>query len=724
MRNSIALFFLLATWPWLAQSEEPTEKLPAKDIIITRAARGSQNLKIVYGSSLWNNSSTNPDSAFLFMRDAKSGKIAKVVLDETEPDSSVFSGNFSVSWDPKGTGIEPEIYIPPKTMKDNEDSVSKFSQLLNSGKIAKKPLVFRTDENIRVIDVYDTQEQAKAAQQAALEAQKMNELIAKREGSLLKKNVQSDGKQSSTLSTQDLEAAKKGEQNALLNQLALEAARRAQERIRLEQIEKQKTEERLRLASQMNAAQRSARAKEASAIAAQALVHYQNSEFQAAEEKFKRAVELDPDNKSYYFRYGVTLYRLEKYNEALVVIKLSPDTPDIALEKRYYLGLIHLKLKELDFALTRMREVGSAKDPNLSPSAAFYEGVILFTQEKYEEAKEPFERVLDTSNDPALDRQAEDFLDKLIALIQMKKAMSKRWFFNGSLGLTYDSNVLLASDSQTSQGTATADADMRLMLTGDTEYRPIYTQNHELGAKAFVYYMRSSKDEVSRADPMLVNFSAPYAYKGLAFGKGYKLAVKPQYELIYMDLDEDGAREGIMSSQVISADNTFVMRKDWFSLYTAEFRYDDSLSESSTGTNNADAFKSTLKTSQIFMIGKNQKEVLMATGGYAINSAKGDNSYYDRWDLGATYVRPTSWEANWMTGINYYLINYGRAGSSDSNSGRKDQNVTFTTGFTKTLKEWVSWAVIGSYISNGSNVESNQYSKYTILTTATFNYAL
>ena len=122
----------------------------------------------------------------------------------------------------------------------------------------------------------------------------------------------------------------------------------------------------------------------------------------------------------------MTLYRNEKFNEALVIFKIIEDEEQYKAEKPYYMGLTHYRLNELDAALAQFQEVKKHNHEVLSPAASFYEGLILFNQEKYEEAKAPFEFVLDNSKNPKLDEKAESYLDKIAGLMIFKKKQSKK----------------------------------------------------------------------------------------------------------------------------------------------------------------------------------------------------------------------------------------------------------------------------------------------------------
>lgn len=670
-----------------------------------KASVGDQSMRIVYGSPAWNTDSKNVDSAFLFMRDKKTGKTVKIQLEETEPDSSIFAGNFAIQL---GTGgaVDPDIYIPPRTMKDNADAMRKFNELLAKSGIKPKPLFIKPMESGgRQVDVYDTLDQVKKAR----EALSMEEKARKEQASLLKP----------VLKTQDLEAKAQAERAKWESEMAIIAAKREADRVRAEQIERQKALEIEKTMKSLSAKEKSARKAQAAILANAALDHFNKGEFEEASQKYEKATQLDPDEKSYSLSFGIALYRTNRFNQAIVVLKTAQVPSGRELEREYYMGLTYYRLNEYDSALESFRAVAKDDKSPLAASSSFYEGLILFNREQFEASRAPFERVIDISQDPRLDEQAESYLDRLSGMIRQQQALKKRWFFNGMVGGTFDSNVLLTSDLETSQGAATEEADFRTLVAGDAERRFIYTKHNEFGLKAFAYYLRSTKTSVSEADPLLVNLTAPFAYKGTAFGKGYKLAAKPIYEYLFMDQPKDGSLKRILTTTGLSIDNTFVMKPNHFAAYLLELRSEDSLLDTSTGDDNLDAMKVTLKTNQTFLLDKTNKKMLIASAGYVINQAEGDNKFYNRYDLGVTYIQPTEFEANWSFGISYYLADYNKG-----DAGRVDRNTTFTTGLTKPVKEWVSWNVTGTYVNNVSTESANHYSKYTIMAAAVFNYQL
>ncbi|MGE3683736.1 MAG: tetratricopeptide repeat protein [Bdellovibrionales bacterium] len=664
-------------------------------------------MAISYGSPSWNTDSTRVDSAYLVLRDRKSGKIVQILLEETEPDSSQFTGRFNVNLG-SNENISPEIYIPPDNLRGNDRSNKRLLELIRKDRLSRKPLIWKKSASGQpVLDVYDTREQAESALKAYREEQRLEEDAKKK---ALIKPVPSE----TTLQT-----AEQAERKTQLDKLAMDAAKRESERIRLEQIERQKAEERTRQSQMISAQERAARRAKAQELAEQALVHYNKGEFAPAEEKFKQSIDLDPDNSSSYFKYGITLYRNQKYNDALVVLKLARVEPAQELERKYYMGLVHYRLGELDPALAVFQPVAKSGDPTMGPSALFYSGVVLFAQEKFDESKTAFETVIDTSQDPRLDEQAEEYLDRIATAAMYKKLRENKWTVTGILGGMYDSNVLLSPDAAGDQGTATDIADFRLLTIADIEYRPIFGEHHEWSAKVNASLTNSLKDESAPADPYLFNLSLPYSYKGVLWKKGWKMTAKPGYEILYMDPDSSGTKTLVLASPLLVLDNTFVMRKDWFSTYTLEYRKDDSRTADSVGVNDSDANKISLKTVQAFFMDKARKEALMASLGVVRNIAVGDNKLYNRIEGGATYMRPvTRWEATWSLALNVYQLDFPSA-----NEKRTDFNVTLTSGVSKPIREWVTWGVIGSYSKNDSNLTANEYTKWTVLTTASFTTA-
>jgi hypothetical protein len=387
------------------------------------------------------------------------------------------------------------------------------------------------------------------------------------------------------------------------------------------------------------------------------------------------------------------------------------------------MGLIHLKSKELDSALKMFDEVGAAKDPVLSPSALYYKGVLYFSDGKFEEAKQPFEDVIDTSQDPKLDEQAEQYLDRIANAIAYQKMADQKWNLSGTIGLMYDSNVLLAPDNQQAQGVVQNKGDLRLLTVGTLEYRPIFTEKREFSGKFTLNMTNSSNASLSTADAWIYTLEAPYSFKTVLWNKGYKLTIRPGYEMLYMALSAATSKKDLLNSPYLAFDNTFVMHDNWFATYTFQFRRDNSLLSLndpgySTADDNSTANQYYLKTAQMFLLNNSKQEALIATAGILHNAADGANKTYDRLEIGTTYARPIGTYA-WNAGVSYYFLNFPTATPGNS---RQDSNFALSTGISKPFNNWFTWGVTGAYTDNASSQTSTyQYQKFLIMTTATFN---
>lgn len=652
-------------------------------------------IEITYGSSPWNKNKDKKDTAFLFVQDRNTKKTVKIFLEETASDSSIFKGKFSLSIN-SDKKFAPAIYIPPmnlRTVKANDS----FYKLLKQKKVKRRPIVYKNDTPYSKLEVFDTREQAKLAVQSL-----KKEYLAKKQKTKIKADKLSVSK----------------DKQMLLNELAIKSAKQEMDRLRLAQLEKQKIQERIEKQKKLKRARIEEQKNKAQELANKALEFYKEGNYPEAEKLFKQSTELDPENTSYYFKYGVSLYRNKKYNEALVIFDLvTNQTPSEELEKRYYMALIHYKLEELDQAIEQFNFVKTQNHPVLSPSSAFYNGVIQFGKETYDQSKLNFEYVLDTSKDPKMDDKAEEFIEKIARIQQFKAQQSLKNTVTGLVGVGYDSNVLNSPDN-TSQGTATDVATPRLMALGSYERRIVHELKHEFSAKLTSLYMYSLDDDAVPADPFLITAQLPYSYKAKLFNKGYKLTLTPGYESLFMDVQSTGTRSQILGSMTLNINNTFIMSNKWQAQYILDVRQDDSLLSETSSDDNADALKYSIKTNQYYFLSKNKKTAYSGGLGYTVNDATGENKAYNRIDLSIGYMSYyKKWDTSYNVNLNTYSLNY------DGSDSREETNYALTFTFNKPIKDWFIGSTNLNYTKNDSSSESYTYSKYTIMFNAIFNYS-
>lgn len=665
----------------------------------------NQVMEITYGSGKWNQESTKIDSATVVFRDANSNKAVLIIVDETAPDSSVFKGKYSIGW-ADADKVVPEIYIPPQSLVKQNNWYQKFQTMIDKGELKRKPFITRKSDVVRTLDVFDTKEQAQEAQKAIAEQKK----YAEEAEQAAKPNPQLE--KSLKTAAAVLEAEKLAQAAALAAQLAEAAANREAERARLAQLEAQREEERKRKQLELDAAEKKRRQDQAAKLAAEALEHFKQGEFADAEAKFKKSVELDPTNTSYYYKYGVTLYRNNKFNDSIVILTRCPPGTYDPLELDYYLALNYYQLKENGKALEKFRGVKKTKHATLSPSAAFYEGLILFGELKYEQARPAFQEVLDTSNDPKLDEQAERYLEQIAGILHFAAQRAKTILLSASLGLQNDTNILLLSDSTLDQGAATGAGGLRYLFQGSAAYRPIYEKEKEFSVKLSTLLLYSADSDFTTADPVISNLSFPFVYKGALSGKGNKLEFTPAYETLNMNVDGVGSPENILNSVIVGINNTTVLDEKRFSSVALNIRQD-----TSPTTEDSTAMKTAISTNQLRFIDKERTRMYNYELGYTVNNSQGDDYFYSRYDAKIGYTRPWIKDAVWFNQLAYYIANYAKKDPAET-----VKNMTLTTGLSKKLNDFFTAGGTISYTMQDSSVDTSDYSKWVAMLTLTGNY--
>lgn len=666
-----------------------------------------ENFIIQYGSSSWNSSSSKINSASLFIRDSDTGKMAQVKLEETEPDSSVFSGNFRLNFGGKKK-IRPQVYIP-QTIEKGSDWQIRMAEKIRQGKTKRKPFLLKKED--KTIEVFDTKPQAQKAFKAY-----QQELAVRRN-----KNLKLNPLDKKPIAAKSiLDATQLAAAIAKEKQMALDSSRREAERARMAQIERQKQEELLKKQRELSARAKRARKAKAEKLAQQAFALYKKSKYKEATALFEQSIALDPENKVYYYQYGVALYKTNQYNKSIVILQAANDKKVDVAEKDYFIALSLLKLNENERAFESFQKVRQLKRKVLSPSSAFYQGVIDFKRLQYEKSKEHFQHVLDTSEDPKLDQRAEDFIERIAGILYFAEQAKTKFFFNATFATQYDSNILLLSEDTLQQDTATNDSGLRLLGIGGFKYRPVFSKKHEFSTKLDLTYYYSLDDAFASADPFLIDVSTPYKYKTKAWNKAFQVEFTPTYELLYLDSANTGTRDNILKSIILEADNTLVMSPTWISNYILNFRIDDSQIAVTNADDDQSANKFELESKHTFILDKAKTKIAVGSAGVTINSADGKNNNYFRFDIGGSYITPlySPWQITWIGGMDYYNQNYG-----DRADGRKDNNFKLSSTFSLPINKKMSTALTADYTKNSSSLDANKYSKFTIMTSLSANYS-
>lgn len=673
---------VLSLWSAFASAQEDARKIRLDS---------RRPIRIDYLAPSWNRSPDTQESSAIIIRDSLTGRVVKVEVMESGPNTAYFVGVYQIAFT-TGDKIEitPEIYVAPLSLIKSDQALNNINGLIREGTLLRKPYFLRTEKGIQTISVFDSRAQAVEAYQSFLKTGMGRPLI-----------------DPAVFDAQRL-AQKTRDELAR----AAEAARAEENRKSLEAEEKKRQEERIRQQAALNAAEKARRRQQAQALAEEGMRLYQKEDYAAAEEKFNKSTELDPENDSYNFPYGVTLYRNEKYNAAIVRLRLAQGEKVNINERDYFIALSHMRLKEYDQASNLFSELRKREDKVLSPSAAFFSGVIDFQQENYDSAKINFEYVLDNSVDAAMDQQAESYIEQIANIKQFEEMRKKKFILSANLGLMYDSNILSVSAANA----PTDLAGLRWSYSGSLEYRPVFSEKNEFSAiltLADMYSMDSAfkaKTEFQNTDPLVLNLSLPYKRKGIYFGKPAQLGLTPAYETIQMNADGEGPRENIVNSTVLKGDATLVMTEDHYANYALELRSDNSMIEDA-GDDDVSASKITLSTSQTVFQDKRKTTAIIGEGALSLNTALGDNQSYNRLDLAGSYLMPAFGESNFITRLGLGYATYPK-----HLVGRTDTNYNLSLVLMKQVSESFGATLTGSYTKNNSTLETSVYDKYMIMT--------
>ncbi len=676
--------------------QKPKEKRPV-DL--------SRSVRVQYADPSWNRSTTQIDTGSIVIRDTNTGKMVRVQMSETGTDSGAFAGIYSISWNEVQTS-KPEIYgIPPEKSSEKIEATS-------LDKLKRLPYIFKRDEKEQTIEAYTSREEAESALAAykQLQEQKL--------------------KKSEDISESLIETAEKSKKD-LTEKKRLEDQRK-REQARNDSLLEQTKKIELAKADfyKLSKADQDKRHRDAKALMQVGMEFYRANQFEPAEQNFKKAFDLDPTSDDLCFYYGVTLYKRDKFNEALVYLELAKKGSFNPLERDFFKGLNYFRLDEHEHALEIFSAIKATQDKTFGPTAAFYQGLVKMKLEKYDEAKDHFQEVLDTSSDPALDQSAEDYIEKIERLKAFLKQKSKKLFFSATIGMQYDSNVLLTNSSSSTSSDPSKIADTRTLGGISVEYRPVYADKYEFSVKGKTDYMYSTKGENAGADPLLYSVKAPYKYKSTLFGKGYKLEVVPGIEKLLLDEDKSGATSGItgaygqkdnyLYSTTFDWLNNFVMADDHIMAVNLKYRTDRNDSQTAVGDSDPTATKWGLNWQNILFFSSKKNLGLIGDLGYSMNKATGKSLTYNRYDASAMMLFPVPWEFQGVGGIAYYQANY----PDKTPQSRTDSNLALSLNFIRPLTDWLNMTVSGSYTNNASNLDANTYNKYLLMTVFTANWSL
>ena len=480
-----------------------------------------------------------------------------------------------------------------------------------------------------------------------------------------------------------------------------------QSRLSFETQEALKREELLKQQQAQNEEAKRQAKQQANTLAVQGDKDYRAGKFPAATANYQKAYELDPENDSFLYKYGVALYKVGSYNKSLSILSMAEGGDQDQVEHRYYIGLNHLKLNELDKALEDFADIQEEKNIELSPPAAFYAGTIEFQKALYPKAKERYQFVLDNSKDPKLDKQAEAKIDEIDRIEMFIEAQKEIFRYNLYTGLQYDGNVLNIS----TQNLATNSEAYRLLYGGSLTYYYFRTLTSKYAAELVVSDMYSvdnsfkSNSTIQSADPLQYGMRLPINYANTWFKRSFNSNVTPYVFMLNMS-DDGGARKLILNSSGLALDTQWDQGSDKFHILKFDYVIDKSSLEVTNADDNQSAKRMSFNYNWLKLLTQTGDKSVLADIGYVSNTADGKNNTYSKILVAGTYSFPWSAKYKGSARLDYSDLKY-----PENSNERKDTIYGFTLGASQDLNKRNNISLTLSYLMNNSNVEAYKYNK-------------
>ncbi len=505
------------------------------------------------------------------------------------------------------------------------------------------------------------------------------------------------------------------DKGAIESQVRQQAKAQEQHQMSLEEQQARARAELLARQESLSAAEKKRKKDQATALVAEANALYAKQNYGAAEAKYKEAIGLDPEEEVYYYRYGVSLYKNEKYNESLAALSMAEVSGASALEKDYYTALNHLKLKDYDKAHKEFIEIRDENDPTLSPTAAFFAGNIEFQQLKFPAARKSMEYTIDNSNDPKLANSAETLLeqiDKSEAYYDRKKEKYRVTLFGG---LIYDSNILNVAENNV----ATDVKSFRLNYGASFLAILHRTQKSDLGAQISVSDYYSSNTSfigdafLQTADPLETTFSVPFHYEIQMKDKALGWELAPYYKNTFM-APSGGTRELVISSFGLNTTLAWALSSDWFLSNRLDYSADNSyLSSAADDDQSSQRFGLTISPTKLLDL-KGEESITTDVILYK-NQAQGKNNTYNKYGLGVSYAFPF-----WMASQGNLRAEYANQPYTEATSAHTDQLLTVVASATKDIRKDLNFLASVMFQNSASDLDAYNYNK--IVVTGLFTY--
>lgn len=249
-------------------------------------------------------------------------------------------------------------------------------------------------------------------------------------------------------------------------------------------------------------------------------------DFHAAADDLRAVVAMKPDLSQAWLELGVALVETGEYRDATTWLGRAQGSSELDARASLFLGIAQLRLGDTASAHANF-ERAAARDPNLAPSARYYEGIVEYRERDWSKAEANFDYVSRVTPDSEIGREARGFLSRLRTTAQPTTQLY------GEVGFQYDSNVVLAPSDEVVKDAAgiSRQSDGRVVALVGGTYVPWRTERAQLSV-GYEFY-QSLHFELHDFNLQDHRPSAEFTYDASTF----RLGVLGRYDYYLLETD-------------------------------------------------------------------------------------------------------------------------------------------------------------------------------------------
>lgn len=467
---------------------------------------------------------------------------------------------------------------------------------------------------------------------------------------------------------------------------------------------------------------------------------FEDTDYNAAFDAFKKAVEINPSKIEYQYYLGITYSALKKNKKALEILENVAEKEPVTFIRAYFdIAAIFSRRKDYQkaidtlnlaerinpemariylekaYAYKHLEQYGPAienldrvkkLDPKLTQQVCYDTGSVYFHAEQFDRSEEMFQKAIKVNPETVIAKNAR----LAIPNVRATKKARRPWYLCAFFAWAYDDNVPLDPleriSPRMSEVSNKGDEFQNFFIRGG--YKFINRKNFEAGAgyslNCIGYKEWSVNNVMSHAPHVYLQYNTKKVYLRTQYEFSYFYSGGGQHEqdsgfyLTFGDSSDDKLKmHGL--TQTITVLEPFHLKSDIILNYQKK-EYLDGL------TPNASHYAMALV--QSYKIPKTEIHPRLSYK-FGYEDSHNDESSYRYHDCGAGIGFPVLWRITGDLSFSYLWTDFQ---NFPGNENRRDQGYIFAASLTRPLTEGLLVQFYYNYCHNNSNMSVNQNDPY------------